>query len=114
MPLGFRQGDNAPPGRIHGKSEFAVFCPELFQQGVCLRNSGSVQLRHLRQCLQTADLVSILRSGNLDGKLPEIRGNAVESDDLARCPVDRHTEVSVFLGEYSDQRLSLVLLIHIQ
>ena len=114
LPLRFRQGDDTPPDRIHGKSEVAVFCSELFQQGVCLRNSGRVQLRHLRKCLQTADLVRVLRSGDFEGKLPEICRNAVESDDLSRSPVDRNSEIAVFLRQFTDQSFRVVLLIHIQ
>ena len=114
LPLGFRQGDNASFDRINGKSKFAVFCSELIQQGVCLRNSGRVQLRHLRKCLQTADLVRILRSGDFEGKFPEIRSNAVESDDLSRCPVNRNSEIAVFLRQFADQAFRVVLLIHIQ
>ena len=114
LPLRFRQGDDTPPDRIHGKSEVAVFCPELFQQGVCLRNSGRVQLRHFRKFLQTADLVRVLRSGDFEGKFPEICRNAVESDDLSRSPVDRNSEIAVFLRQFSDQAFRVVLLIHIQ
>ena len=114
LPLCFRQGDDTSPDRIHGKSEVAVFCSELFQQGVCLRNAGRVQLRHLRKCLQTADLVRILRSGDFDGNLPETCSDAVELDDLSRSPVDRNSKIAVFLRQFADQSFRVVLLIHIQ
>ena len=108
------QGNDASLCHIHGKSEFAVFCPELFQQGVCLRNSGRVQLRHLGKRLQTADLVRVLRSGDFEGKLPEICRNAVEPDDLSRSPVDRNSKIAVFLRQFSDQAFRVILLIDIQ
>ena len=114
LPLCFRQGNDASLCHIHGKSEIAVFCSELFQQGVCLRNSGRVQPRHFGKFLQAADLFRVLRSGDFEGKVPEIRRNAVESDDLSRCPVDRNSEIAIFLRQFSDQAFRVVLLIHIQ
>ena len=114
LPLCFRQGDNASFDRIHGKSEVAVFCSELFQQGVCLRNSGRVQLRHLGKFLQAADLLRVLRSGDFEGKVPEICRNAVELDDLSRSPVDRNSEIAVFLRQFTDQSFRVILLIDIQ
>ena len=112
--LCFCQSDNPAVGGIHRESQIAVFCLELVDQRVRLGNSGSVQFGQCGERLKPGRLVRILCSGDLDPDFPETGRDRVQANDFPRCPVHRHTEISVFSGEIPDQRFRFVLPVDVQ